>query len=106
MMNAASMSMGFLRSLYFEQVKKSIADAKEKEAKEKQEQLEKSKAEGYDRASKRMQQLNINRYNNRMRNKHTQQQQQRRQLRNQRQQPLSIPNFSSDDLEDALEELE
>ena len=104
MMNAASMPMGFLRSLYFEQVKKSVADAKEKEAKEQQQLLEQSKAPGYDRASQRMQQVNINRYNQRMRNNKQEQLRMQRQIRNQ--QNTINPAYSVEDLEEALEEME
>lgn len=94
MMNAASMSMGFLRSLYFEQVKKSVADAKEKEAKEELQKAQQPKASGYDRANQRLQQVNINRYKERMRNI------------KQQQPPITNSNYNMEDLEEALEELE
>ena len=94
MMNATSMSMGFLRSLYFEQVKKSVADAKEKEAKEELQKAQQPKAPGYDRANQRLQQVNINRYKERMKNI------------KQQQLPITNSNYNMEDLEEALEELE
>lgn len=94
MMNATSMSMGFLRSLYFEQVKKSVADAKEKEAKEELQKVQQPKAPGYDRANQRLQQVNINRYKERMKNI------------KQQQSPITNSNYNMEDLEEALEELE
>ena len=99
MINASSMSMGFLRSLYFEQVKKSVADAKEKEAKEKEKEAQEKariSSPGYDRANQRLRQESIKRYNNRTR----QQQQTQKQSR------VDLPSMSNEDLEDALEELE
>ena len=98
MITASSMSMGFLRSLYFEQVKKSVADAKEKEAKEQEKEAqEKAKisSPGYDRANQRLRQESIKRYNNRMRQQQTQ-----------KQSRVDLPSMSNEDLEDALEELE
>lgn len=99
MINASSMSMGFLRSLYFEQVKKSVADAKEKEAKEKEKEAQEKariSSPGYDRANQRLRQESIKRYNNRMRQQHQTQKQSR----------VDLPSMSNEDLEDALEELE
>lgn len=102
MMNAASMPMGFLRSLYFEQVKKNVADAKEKEAKEEQKkQEERLKAPGYDRADQRMQKVMINRYNARTKSNNKKNNNNYQQVRT-----PEISNFSSEDLEEALEELE
>ena len=95
MMNAASMSMGFLRSLYYEQVKKSVADAKEKEAKEAMQKAQEPKAPGYDRANQRLQQVNINRYKKRMRN-----------MKQQQSPPVQSSSYNMEDLEEALEELE
>ena len=105
-MTASQASMGFLRSLYFEQVKKSIADEKEREAKEAKEKAE-MKTSGYDRANKRLNQMNVNKYNNRMRNNRSNNNRRPPQQRLQRniQQP-QISSFNSDDLEDALEEME
>ena len=97
MINASSMSMGFLRSLYFEQVKKSVADAKEKEAKEQEKEAQEkaNMSPGYDRANQRLRQESIKRYNNRMRQQQTQ-----------KQSRVDLPSMSNEDLEDALEELE
>jgi len=87
--------MGFLRSLYYEQVKKSIADAKRREAKEK---IEQANAERNRAKQRRMEAAAFR--NNPNRNRRPQMHTTRRQPRQQ------TAAYDMNDFRDALEELE
>lgn len=102
MIKASQVSMGFLRSLYYEQVQKSIADAKEKRAREVEEQAKSDKqrdlairrevSEARKRPGRHIRPVEPNR----------RQEPVRRQQR-----PPSMPaNITSEDFIDALEEME
>jgi hypothetical protein len=96
MFKASEVSMGFLRSLYYEQVKKSIADAKRREAKEKMEQANAER----DRAKQRRMEAAAFRKNPN-RNRRPQMHPTRRQPRQQQ-----TAAYDMNDFRDALEELE
>ncbi len=94
MIKASQVSMGFLRSLYYEQVQKSIADAKEKRAREVHEQAK----------SDRQRDLSLRRrISDAKRKGHI------RPIETQRR-PVSSPqppsDISAEDFVDALEEME
>ena len=95
MIQSRHVSMGFLRSLYYEQVQKSIADAKRERARkvEQQDKEEREKARDLrrrlsDRRNRHIRPVETNI------NKRPIPQQQR------------TPNFTQDDLIDAFEEME
>ena len=94
MIKASQVSMGFLRSLYYEQVQKSIADAKEKRAREVQEQAK----------SDRQRDLSLRRRisDARKRGHIRPVEPQRRTIKT----PLPPNNISAEDFVDALEEME
>ena len=102
MIKASQVSMGFLRSLYYEQFQKSIADAKEKRAREVEEQAKSDKqrdlairrevSEAKKRPGRHIRPVEPNR---------------RQEPVRQQQRPPSMPaNITSEDFIDALEEME
>lgn len=95
MINAANASMGFLRSLYYEQMKKSIADARKQEAKER---MEKANADKNRAKQLRAEASAMYRTDPRRRPKH--------QPRQQQPEPSTSSSYNVSDIQDALEELE
>ena len=102
MIQASHVSMGFLRSLYYEQIQKSIADAKEKRAHEVEEEAKQS----------RQRELTMRRNitEARKRGRHirpveaTNNQNNRRPIQSRI--PAPPTNISAEDFVDALEEME
>ena len=93
MIQARQVSMGFLRSLYYEQVQKSIADAKRERARKVEQQARE------DREKAR----NLRRRLSDRRNRHIRPVE----TNNKKSVPQQrTPNFTQDDLIDAFEEME
>lgn len=100
MIKASQVSMGFLRSLYYEQVQKSIADAKEKRAREVEEQARQDKQRDISLRRK----ISEARRKGHIKPVNLENKSQRRPVDNR---PPQMPsNVTAEDFVDALEEME